>query len=445
MIRLKHLMSLISALVFVFALPVFHAPANDRPRPNIILISVDTLRADRLSGYGYDRRTSPAIDALMNEGIRFGDAMTTIPLTGPAFSSVMTSHYPHETGATRNGLPMDNSFPTLSEILKRQGYATGAIISNWTLKHDISGMNRGFDHYNDDLKSRRNIAFGEQDASDVTDLALAWIDEHRGKRPFFAWVHYSDPHAPYELRKQFKFKLRNGEKEDSPSYRYDTEVAYADCHIGRFLRGLEARGIKNDALIIFLADHGESLGEHNYIGHGRQVYQPIIRVPLAIAGPGIGRGTFSSANVSLLDVMPTILSYVGLQQNGLRGRNLIVNGGRPVTVSDEFRFFETYRGIVPDVAEARKVMHGAKPLRIGIREGNWKFIHTPEEDRRELYDLGADPLELNDVSQRNKERTTLMTRKAWEYFHQTHPKNPPRPRVIPPDVRKKLESLGYMQ
>lgn len=444
MFKVKCVIPFVAAFA-ICALAVFHVAANDAHRPDIIMITVDTLRADRLSGYGYERRTSPAIDALMNEGIRFEDALTAIPLTGPSFSSIMTSHYPHETGATRNGLPMDRTFPTLAELLKRHGYATGAIISNWTLKREISGMDRGFDYYNDDLKSKRTIAVSEQDARCVTNLAIAWINRAAKARPFFAWAHYSDTHTPYKLRKQFAFRLRKGETEDSPSYRYDTEVAYVDFHIGRLLRFLESRNLKNDALIIFLADHGESLGEHDYFGHGRQVYQPIIRVPLSITGPGIYSGIVCKAGVSLLDVMPTILSRVGISLDGLRGRNLIASGGMPVLVSEFTRFFETYHGAVPDAAAARKVMPGAKPLRIGVIEGDWKLIHSPEEDLRALYNLSADPLELDNISVNNKARTAVMTRRAWDLFQETNPKNPPKPRLIPPDVRKNLESLGYLQ
>lgn len=437
--------SIAALATLIMAISIFRAPAEVRLRPNIIMISVDTLRADRLSGYGYDRRTSPAIDALMSEGLRFDDALTTIPLTGPAFSSIMTSHYPRETGATRNGLPMGSEFPALAEILKRHGYQTGAIVGNWTLKHEISGMNRGFDQYNDNLKSKRTVVAGEQDARDVTDLALEWIDKLGDKRPFFEWAHYSDPHAPYEMREQFKFIPRRGEKVDSPSYRYDTEVAYTDFHIGRLLRGLEARGLKNDALIVFLADHGESLGEHGYFGHGRQLYQQMLRVPLAIIGPGIGRGITCKEGASLLDVMPTILSYLGTPQGGLRGVNLIAPGGWPAHLSSSAQFFETYRGAVPDVAGARKVMTGAKPLKIGIRDGKWKLIHTPENHRRELYDLSVDPLELKDISSSNGKITTVMTGKAWSLFCETRSENSAKLMVIPADVRRNLRSLGYLQ
>lgn len=436
-----------SAVVFVFTGRTFNSDLSAQPndKPNILFLTVDTLRADRLSGYGYQRRTSPALDSLMKEGIKFSNANTVIPLTNPSFTSVMTSRYPQETGATRNGLPMNGDFPTLAQILKNHGYQTGAVISNWTLKKDICSLWAGFDYYDEDFKSKRALVLSEQDAEDVTDIALVWFDKLNRQSPFFAWVHYSDPHAPYEFRKQFKFPLRNGETKDSPSYRYDTEVAYTDYHIGRLLRGLGARGLRKNTYIFFFADHGESLGEHSYFGHGRQIYQPSIRVPFAIVGPGIKRGVISDCAVSLLDIMPTVLAVLNIRSpSELKGRNLLTIDGSPSQLPTVPIFFMTYRGLVPDVAGAKKVMPGIKPLRLGMRDGTMKLIYSPETDKRELYNLLDDPLEIKDLSTLRKEKTAVMTRLTWEWFHKTLSPNAQKVRIIPPDVRRKLESLGYV-
>lgn len=443
----KVIFFILSAFIFFVAgwfytCILFAQPNN---RPNLIFLTVDTLRADRLSAYGYHRRTSPALDSLMREGVRFSNATTVIPLTNPSFTTVMTSHYPQETGATRNGLPMNADFLTLAQVLKNHGYQTGAVISNWTLKKDICALSAGFDYYDENFKSKRSLVLSEQDAKDVTDIALAWFDKINRQTPFFAWIHYSDPHAPYEFRKQFKFPFKNGENKETPSYRYDTEVAYTDYHIGRLLRGLESKGLRKNTYIFFFADHGESLGEHSYFGHGRQIYQPSMRVPLAIVGPAVRHGIVSDSAVSLLDIMPTALAILGIDPpSGVKGRNLLSVEGSPAQLPTLPLFFMTYRGVVPDVAGAKKIMPGIKPLKLGMRDGDIKLIYSPETDKRELYNLLEDPLELTDLSEKRREKTAVMTRLTWEWFHKTLSPNAQKVRIIPPDVRKKLESLGYV-
>lgn len=438
----------ITTFIFLLAIGSFLiplSPAQPSDKPNLIFLTVDTLRADRISSFGYKRRTSPSIDSLVRDGVKFSNAMTVIPLTNPSFTSVMTSRYPHETGATRNGLPMNVNFPTLAQILKNYGYQTGAVISNWTLKSDICALSAGFDYYDEKFRTTRSLVLSEQDAEYVTDIALAWFDKINPQAPFFAWIHYSDPHAPYELRKQFNFPFKKGENKESPSYRYDTEVAYTDHHIGRLLRALESKGLMKNTYIFFFADHGESLGEHNYTGHGRQIYQPMMRVPLAIIGPGIKRGLVSDSPVSLLDVMPTALSLLRIKPpSELKGRNILTEDGVPAQLQPVPLFFMTYRGAVPDVPGAKKVMPGIKPLKLGMKEGEMKLVYSPETDKRELYNLVDDPVELYDLSLKHKEKTAVMTRLAWEWFHKTISPNAQKVRTISPDVRKKLESLGYV-
>ena len=432
------------AAACIMMLLTFRAPAQETNRANIILLTIDTTRADRISGYGYDRRTTPNLDALMKEGIRFENPITTITLTSPSFSAVMTSHFPHETGATRNGLPMVSKFPTLAELLKKEGYATGAVVSNWTLKNEISGLARGFDYYNEDFKSKRSPVLDEQDAKDVTDLALEWVSKQSSKKPFFAWVHYSDPHQPYIHREEFKFKTHEGEEKTHVSYRYDTEMAYTDKHIGRLLKGLEKMGLKKDTFILFTADHGESLGEHGYTGHGRRVYQQALFIPFAVIGPGIKKGVVANVGATLVDVLPTILTYIGAAVPGeARGKSVLSAGGAPISKKQTVRFFETYKGAVP--AGAKNLLKGSKPMRIGMIDGKWKLIHSPSDDTRELYDLVADPGEMDDLSKTNLERTAVMTRKSWEWFYRTQPATPIPARSLPPDVRKRLEALGYIQ
>ncbi len=266
---------------------------------NILFVTVDTLRADRLSCYGYDKKTSPNIDAFSKKGTLFEDAMTNVPLTNPSFSSLFTSRYPHQIGSIRNGIPMVEGVPTIATILKAKGFETSAVISNWPLKRHLSNLQQGWDSFDDDFHEKRWLFFNaERDAETVSDLALEWI-EKGPKPPFLAWIHYSDPHAPYQYHDDFDF---GGKLSDSE--RYDSEVGYTDHHVGRFLDAFAKSKLASNTLVIFTSDHGESLGEHGYTGHGRKVYQPSMRVPLIVAGPGVPAGARTPARCSFWTLLP---------------------------------------------------------------------------------------------------------------------------------------------
>lgn len=414
--------------------------------PNVVLLSVDTLRADRLSGYGHTRKTSPNIDALMKRGVRFENAYTVVPLTAPCFSSVMMSRYPHETGLTRNGLSVKVKFPTMAEVFRKAGYATGCVQSNWTVKRE-SGLDRGFDHYDDDFKRIRSVGVTERDAKYVTKFAMEWLESIRKKKkPFFLWAHYSDPHSPYIYRKDFKLPLLESELFLSPGYRYDTEVAYADHYIGKLIQGFRAKGLLKNTIILFMADHGESLGEHAYYGHGRQVYEPMLKVPMAVTGPGIERGAVSNNNVMLLDVMPTILGLAGLEcPRKVRGHSIIGPDGAPNSFNRAEYFFETYRGHVFDLPGIEKVVPGVKPLLLGMRRGEWKFIYNPESGETELYNMQSDPGELINLCSRKPSMRSEMVGKVTHWHKTTNPYMPKRRQRISNEEREKLKALGYIQ
>ncbi len=423
------------------------ASKSRRDKPNVLLLTVDTLRADRLSIYGRKRNTSPNIDALLKRGIRFTNAHTTEPLTAPAFASLFTSRYPHETGCTRNGLGVRSDFILLSEMMKRVGYSTAAVQSNWTLKGRLSRLNKGFDHYDDEFHKNRNPLKNERDAMDVTDLAVEWLEEHEGEeKPFFMWAHYSDPHAPYKFREQFKFPALKGEKFKSSSYRYDTEVAYTDHHIGRLLDAMKEMSMMEDTLIFFLADHGESLGEHNYFGHGRQVYEPMLKIPMGVIGPGIEKDVVTSEPAQILDVLPTILHMLGISPlKGARGEVLVERDGAPRTLKRNRRYFETYKGAVPNVPGAKKLLPGVKPLMLGVMKGKYKCIYNYRDERPELYNLEKDPYEVNDLSSGQKARTKQMMKDIRKWFSDIKPYIPEKVPTLTKKDREKLKSLGYIQ
>ncbi len=294
------------------------APA---PRfPNILLVTVDTLRADRLSGYGYNKPTSPHIDSLLRQGARFAETRCVEPLTGPSLTSMLTSLYPHEHGATRNGMAMRPDLPSLPKVLERRGFRTAALISNWTLKKNLSGLGEHFDEYREVFTRKRwfGLLNDEATGEDVTEAAIRWLEEHHGngeRRPFFTWVHYVEPHAPYRFHRELSSKLGLKAGAEPPrSDRYDTEVAFVDAAIGRLLDRTRELYPAESLLIIFTSDHGENLGEHGYWGHGRHLWEENLRIPLSLTWKDTIPVGVVSGPSSNLDLAPTILGLLGLPQ-----------------------------------------------------------------------------------------------------------------------------------
>lgn len=291
------------------------APAAAR-YPHILIVTVDTLRADRLSSYGYGRPTSPNIDRLLASGVRFANAYTVEPLTNPATCSLFTSLYPHEHGATRNGLLLRPNLPSLPARLGRGAFHTAAFVGNWTLRDRLSGLGDHFDEYHEVFSRKRWLVMkSEATAEDLTAAALDWLeDTHEANphRPLMFWVHYVEPHAPYRLQERFVERLgyRN-DGELSPVERYDTEVAFVDHQIGELLAGVRRILRGADLLIVFAADHGESFGRFGYWGHGRHLYEDGLRIPMGIVWPGKIAPRTIQATASLLDLAPTLLGLIG--------------------------------------------------------------------------------------------------------------------------------------
>jgi arylsulfatase A-like enzyme len=303
-----------------FAAVAAAAGATSAGVPHVVLITVDTLRADHLSCYGYHRNTSPHIDRLASEGVRFDQAYTTIPLTGPAHISLFTSRYPQEHGARNNGVATAGAAKLvfLPQVLRKHGYRAGAFVSAWPLTARLTHLDRSFDDYEETLTRRYKLFNSSRYAEDVTPLAVRWLERNAGKR-FFLWVHYFDPHQPYERRSGFApaangagapDRSQNAEMRDRIA-RYDSEIAYTDHHVGILLHTLDRLKLRDSTLIVVAADHGESLGEHDYVGHGRHLYRDIVRVPLIVRLPkAVPPGLVIPERVSLLDVAPTVVDLV---------------------------------------------------------------------------------------------------------------------------------------
>jgi len=415
--------------------------------PNVVVITVDTLRSDHLSGYGYGRQTSPKLDALMKSGARFSQARTVEPLTAPALASMLTSRYPHEHGATRNGLPIYNDLSSISKLLAARGYDTAAFVGNWTLRDGITGLGSHFKEYNEVFTRKRwlGLLFSEATAVDLTDKALKWVESRKDrKEPFFLWVHYADPHAPYRFKKAFSNQLGlTNTSEPGKLDRYDTEIAFTDHHIGRLLDGLNK--VSEDTLTIFSSDHGESLGEHDYWGHGRHLYEATLHIPLAITWDGVILPSQVDAPAMLLDVPSTILGLLGMSQptefNGydwsgvLMGRNQAPRGRRT--------FHQAHKGAVQT---KKGVERGRQKglLEVAIIENGKKEIFRVKTMTRQVFDLNLDPEELRSRVSKKSELTDPLKRWALEVEKGLY-RVMSRPGVLDDSDLEMLRSLGYIE
>jgi arylsulfatase A-like enzyme len=440
------------------------APKDRSKDPShVLLITIDTLRVDHLSCYGYDRNTSPNIDKLASEGVRFERAYTTIPLTGPAHLSLLTSRYPQEHGATNNGVAVAGEAKVvfLPQIFRKHGYHAGAFISAWPLTGRLTHLNRWFDDYDETLTRRYKLFNSSRYAEDVTPLVVRWL-ERNAHRHFFLWVHYFDPHSPYEQRNGFAPRANGAQ---APAYaaqdadmrdriaRYDSEIAYTDAHVGILLGTLDRLNLRNSTLVVLAADHGESLGEHGYVGHGRHLYEDIVHVPLIFRLPGVvAPGKTIPQRVSLLDVAPTVVDLTGRPakadlHKAFAGRSLaavLTSGGTLAPRSIRYLTFGGEKLFFPRWLSWLWMPNSELPSRIGREDGNRKLIWSPEEESLAIFDTAQDPWEIKPrvVGAENaayKSETVLLARwfKATDTASGTA--------VLSKRDVEVLRSLGYLQ
>ena len=405
--------------------------------PDVIFLSVDTLRADALGCYGYERDTSPHLDQFAQNGLVFEDCVCEVPLTAPSFGSMLTSRFPRMNSTHRNGLRLPDGIPSVAQVFKKAGYQTFCVQSNWTLKADMSGLDRGFDTYDDDFhKKRWGVLKSERYADEVTERALALLERRDPDKPLFLWIHYSDPHAPYRFHRNFNPAGRQSLLADKASKiraEYDSEVAYTDHWMSKVLEALPAE----ETCVLFVADHGESLYEHDYLGHGRRIYQTGLHIPLIIWGPGVEPGR-TATPARGVDIGPTLLGLAGLSPlPGMLGLDLLhaaVPEPRP-------RVIETYGGAVPRMPGAEAMMAGRPPMRQGALADGWKLILGG--DRPELFNLGEDPRELTNLAHTDTARLAAL-RTLVEKWDKATPKTTEEDADLSEDDMEALESLGYL-
>lgn len=448
--------------------PTGPAPIAQR----VFLVTCDTLRADRLGVYGYERPTSPRLDELAEGGVVFEEAYAAAPMTTPSVSSLMTGRYVEEVGVFPGNMTMlAPKAETLAERFQAAGIPTAAVVSNWILRKDPrlrgAGVQQGFDHYDDDMRVKeRNRRLYERFAPDTTSAAIQWMEgaKERGEDRYFLWVHYQDPHGPYEppddLLAEF---LRDASGEPAlpvgptnsgegviPKYqdlgderrpsvyrdRYDAEIRAFDRGLGDLVDYLEREGLLEDSLLIFTADHGESLGEHEYyFTHGETVHRELVRVPLIVRYPDAARPPAADASsgvarwtapVHLVDVFPTALLAMGIDPGRVRGVPLFDGLPRERLVGSS---------LLPD--------HG-RPRWWSVSDGEWRVVWSDRDGgKKRLYHTKVDPLETDDVSEEHPERVRAMV----QGFQRTVAG---RPRVEgqgmdlnDPETQRALRQLGY--
>ncbi|MFN8179856.1 MAG: sulfatase-like hydrolase/transferase [bacterium] len=415
----------------------------------LILVTIDTCRADRLGCYGGKVET-PTLDDLARRGVLFEDVSAPAPLTLPSHCSVLTGLYPDRHGVRDNGAgKLPASARTLAEILADAGFRTAAFVSAFPLEKRF-GADQGFQTFDDRFtgsaahgegrleESARVVAtrlfYEERAASDVVDAAAPWLREAaRGRAPFFLWIHFFDPHAVY--RPPARFALKYGAES------YEGEIAYVDEQLGRLLKEL---GGRRNVTVAVVADHGESLGEHGEATHGLFVYQSTIRVPWIVAGPGYPAGRRVATPVSLVDVMPTLLSSMGIAPPGdLDGES------RQALFAPGAGAAGTVAGSAGDAGADRSVLHGEclaaelhydwAPLRFA-RRGRWKLIDAPTP---ELYDVAADPGEVKNVA---AEHADVVDSLRAEMDRQAARGGalPSEEIALDASARERLERLGYV-
>ncbi len=349
---------------------------------NVVFITLDTVRADHLHCYGYDKIKTPAIDALAANGVLFEKAVAQTPLTGPSHASMFTGTNPNVHHVRDNGFALQPASTTLTTILEKQGWNTGGFVSTTILgKH--FGFSQGFTAYNDQMpltSSGRDAA--SRPANVTTDHAIAWLRAQPAK-PFFLWVHLYDAHKPYQPPAQFR--------EEYPGDPYDAEIAFEDQQVGRLLEAVRQKSPAGKTMIVLLSDHGESLGQHGEYEHGIFLYDATVRIAWIMSGPGIPAGTRVRQQAREIDLLPTVLDLLGGKASpDVQGTSLLP-AFRGHAVPSNISYEET---LVP------KIDMGWAELR-GIHTAHWMYVRAP---RPELYDLDQDPGELHNILDANPKK-----------------------------------------
>jgi len=428
--RFNHQQAKAILIVFVTltvcgALLWWFAETESAPRPpirNVVLISIDTCRADHLSCYGYRDQTTPEIDAVAAEGFVFQNALSPVPLTLPSHCTMLTGTSPlYHAVHDNHNYRLGQANLTLAEILKENGFTTGAVIGAVVLDSRY-GLNQGFDAYHDRFEQADDtVGIAERRGEEVSRDALQWLDDHQQDR-FFLFVHYYDPHRDYLPPEPFAARF--------PNSTYAGEIAYTDYCVGQVLAKLKDLGLYDSTLIIITSDHGEMLGEHGELTHGYFIYRSAVRVPLILKLPGDHPSRRLDDLVGLVDIVPTVCDLLDLEPpaavQGHSVRTYLQDTRSPA--ADRHLYCETLH----------PTLINASPL-LAVVTPRWKYIHTR---RPELYDLEKDLDESVNLAGELPDRTRLMKERLQRILQDDY--RPSLPATKDTHVIKQLESLGYI-
>ena len=404
--------------------PVVRRPTS----PNVVLITIDTVRADHLGYAGYQNIQTPTLDSLAHDGIVFDRAISQVPLTWPSHAVILTGTYPFQNGVQDfTGQPLDAHFRSVAQAFKQSGYSTGAVVSAFVLDKSW-GLARGFDFYDDAFSpeqfKNRDLGLVDRKAGESVDHALKWLSKNP-RRPFFFWLHLYDPHSAYNPPEPYHTQYAG--------HLYDGEIAYADHEIGRLIEWLKRNKLYDSSVIVFLSDHGESLGDHGEKEHGFFVYNSTVHIPLIVKPPAGSRLRMGhvARPVETVAVAPTLLSLAGIkdavgkqfQSPGLLGEQA---EKEDAAYSETFYTFSSY---------------GWSPLH-ALETSRYHYIDAPQP---ELYDLTADPGEANNIVSQQPAAVAVLKGKLQQIMKA----NPFKPAEVSdahvsPDALEKLSALGYV-
>ena len=431
-----------AAALLLVALGFSSVPQSPSPRsaPSVLLITVDTVRADHVGCYGARNIKTPAMDALAAQGVRFDDALTPVPITLPAHAAILSGTYPIWNGVRDfTSPPLRPSVGLLAEAFARHGYATAAFVSAFVLDSSW-GFKRGFETYDDQFDAHQfetqNPGTIQRRAGETVDHLLAWFKTYNSRtaaaKPFFVWLHLYDPHSPYDPPEPFHTRYAG--------HLYDGEIAYADSQLGRLFDYLHKTGAYNQTLIVMLSDHGESLGEHGEDEHGFFIYRSTLRVPLILKlprSPGMkDEGRVVHAPVGTIDVAPTLLELAHIQDplnRQFQGSSLAALALGQSATSERPVYSESFYS---------RDSFGWSPLR-SVSTSRYQYIAAPHP---ELYDLGQDPGQKHNVYELHGAETAALRDQLQgierRYTDNTTSSNPAS--SLSPETVEKLRSLGYI-
>jgi len=434
------------------------------PRENVrgvILVTIDTCRADRIGAYGNVAASTPTMDRLAREGAQFADCFVPVPTTLASHTSILTSLYPRSHGVPRNGFTLGEDVRTVTEIFAERGFRTAAFVGAFPLSRGF-GLDRGFEVYDDETEERPEGGELERRADRVTERAEEWL-AGVGDEPFFLWIHYFDPHWPYDPPEPFGkvrrppatpydptnlddvMAIRFGRvpfgAEDLEAFfaAYDGEIAFVDRNLERLLDALPENR-RRDLLTVVTSDHGEGFGEHRYwFDHGDFLWESSIHVPLILHAPLlVDSPRLVEGPVRLLDLAPTLLEAAGIgAPRHYEGASLLpaLSGG----LDDRLVITEASK---PWNVEARGEYRNKNKAK-AVRTDRWKYVVTPYRGRTELYDLEEDPREDRNLIHKEEEEADRLSRVLLDWIREKDPRAEAEDLTADEEIREKLKSLGY--